>query len=491
MVTRTAQRERLRQYEGIREFVERVDALGELKRVNGADWELEIGTISELNAKKRDGPAILFDQIKDYPPGYRVLTGSMLTPSRVALVLGLPPTLDSHQMVEALRGKPRQWEAQSPEFPPEVIPASSAPCMENVLRGDDIDLLKFPTPKWHELDGNRYIGTGCTIITRDPDTGLVNVGTYRVGIHDKKRTGIMISPGKHGRLHMEKWHARGEPAPIAVSVGHDPLMFCFSALEIPQGICEYNYVGAVKGDAQRVFEGPVTGLPIPWDSEIAFEGFVSPTELQHEGPFGEWTGYYASGERPQPVITVEALYHRNDPIILGAPPGKPPYDISYFRTVFRSSMIKDALERAGVPDVRAVWVPPLGGNRLWLVVSIKQRYAGHARQAGFVACQVREGAYAGRYVVVVDEDIDPTNIEDVLWAICTRSDPVNDIDFIRRAWSTGLDPMIRANQPTFNSRAIIDACRPWEWMSEFPAVSESSPELVAKVREKWADKLEL
>ena len=145
----------------------------------------------------------------------------------------------------------------------------------------------------------------------------------------------------------------------------------------------------------------------------------------------------------------------------------------------------DYLEKAGVPDVRGVWISDIAGPML-VAVSIKQRYAGHARQAAYVASQGNPiGAYMGRYVIVVDEDIDPTNVRDVLWALCTRSDPAKDIDMIRQAWSSALDPIIR--KPTkafFNSRAIIDACRPFDWIEEFPKAISYSPELKAMLKQK-------
>jgi len=259
-----------------------------------------------------------------------------------------------------------------------------------------------------------------------------------------------------------------------------------AGLEVPLGINEYNYTGAIKGSPLRVTESPLHHLPLPADGEIAVEGIVPPDEVREEGPFGEWTGYYASGERPQPVIRVQAVYYRNDPIILGSPPNRPPNDYSYWRAVVRSAILHDAVERAGVPDVRAVWTHEAGGARMFNVISITQRFAGHARMAGFVACQIREGAYAGRYVVVVDDDIDPSNANDVLWAMSTRTNPAEDIDYIRRAWSTALDPMVRpGSEAMVNSRAIIDACRPYEWRHQFPAVAESSPELQAEVLKKW------
>ena len=204
-----------------------------------------------------------------------------------------------------------------------------------------------------------------------------------------------------------------------------------------------------------------------------------------EGPFGEWTGYYASGGRDEPVLDIKAVYHRNNPIVLGAPPNKPPDEQARYRAFMRSAQLRDDIEKAGVPDVQGVWAHEVGGSRLFLAVSIKQRYAGHARQAGHVAAQCHAGAYLGRFVVVVDEDIDPMNLEDVMWAMCTRSDPERSIDMIKRAWSGPLDPAIHPDQKGFNSRLIIDACRPFEWRDRFPPVSNLTPEQQKVARERW------
>jgi len=122
------------------------------------------------------------------------------------------------------------------------------------------------------------------------------------------------------------------------------------------------------------------------------------------------------------------------------------------------------------------------------VIAIKQAYAGHSKQAGMLAASCQSGSYLGRFVVVVDEDVDPTDSFDVLWAMCTRCDPVEDIDFIRRAWSGPLDPRI-ARGTASNSRAVIDACRPFERLADFPPVARASKELLAEVGIKFADVL--
>ncbi len=471
----------------LRKWMDKVAQMGQLKVIQQADWDLEIGCLTALNWKKNDGPALLFDNIKGYPAGYRVLTSSTSNCSRVALTLGIPTDLPPLEMSRVLRQKLRDWQSQIEMFPPE--PVKTGPVLENVQAGNDVDLFQLPAPKWHEQDGGRYIGTADAVVTRDPDTGELNVGTYRVMVSDKKTVCLHMSPGKHGRLHLEKYHAKGEPCPVAISIGHHPLIFRIACIEVPTG-SEYSFMGAVRQEPIKVIREEITGLPIPADSEIVIVGWCAPGETRAEGPFGEWTGYYASKQRPEPAIDVVRLYHRNNPIILGSQPGKGPNDSSFFITLVRSALLHNELEGAGVPDVKSVWCAEVG-LQLWIIISIKQRYAGHAKQAALLACQLRTGgAYMGRYVIVVDDDIDVTNMQDVLWALCTRSDPEKDIDIIRKAWSSPLDPTIRKPADDFsNSRAIIDACKPYAWIDEFPQTIEFNPELVDRVKRKWPDLL--
>jgi 4-hydroxy-3-polyprenylbenzoate decarboxylase len=146
------------------------------------------------------------------------------------------------------------------------------------------------------------------------------------------------------------------------------------------------------------------------------------------------------------------------------------------------------LEDAGVPDVQAVWLHP-AAFRFFTMVAIRQRYPGHARQAAVVASQCRAGAYLGRYVVVVDEDIDIYNPDDVIWALATRSDPAESIEIVRRAWSGPLDPIIPEGAKGFSSRALIDATRPYEWRDQFPPVNAVSPELKERLCQKYASLL--
>jgi len=472
-------------HKDLRDWLTQVEELGELKVVEGVHWDLEIGVITEELFRRR-GPALVFDGIPGYPKGYWVLVNALGSPKRLAFTLGLPPDRELRKLL-------KPWREKSHSLKP--IPmkyVEDGPVMENVYFDQDVDVLKFPAPKWHEYDGGRYIGTGSVDITVDPEEGWVNLGTYRVMIHDRNHVGFYISPGKQGRMHRERWFAKKEKMPVAISIGHDPLIYLAGGLEIPYGLCEYDWIGGVKGERVEVIKGRITGLPIPAHAEIVLEGFADPSHQLPEGPFGEWTGYYASGERAEPVIEVKAVYHRNDPIILGSPPGKPPTELHFYRAFLRSVAIQEQLEKAGIPGVKGVWCHEVGESRLFTVVAIEQRYAGHAKQAGVVASQCQAGAYLGRFVVV-DDDIDIMDLNDVMWAVCTRVDPAQDIDILHRCWSGPLDPMLspsqRERKEFFNSRAIIDATRPFEWRDRFPRVSESSPQVRERILNKWAERV--
>ena len=478
-----SQKTQVSEYRDLRKWMEQVESLGELKCLDGADWDTEIGSITEMCMQRPDAsPALLFDKIKYYPEGFRLLTNSLNTTKRVALTLHMEPISDRLEFVRRIKDRLGQEEY----IPPKVV--QDGPIFENVVEGKDIDMWKFPTPKWHELDGGRYIGTGSIDITQDPDEGWVNCGTYRVMIHDKDTLGFYISPGKQGRIMREKYFAKGEPCKVVVSFGHDPIFLCAGGTEIPRGLSEFDWIGGMQGYPVEVIKGEYTGIPFPAHSEIVIEAEAMPDELMDEGPFGEWTGYYASSMRAEPTMKVKRLYFRNDPIMLGAPPGRPPCEFNFMRCFLRSALIWREIEAAGLPDIRGVWCNESGCGRLMTVVSIKQRYGGHAKQAGMITAYCQAGAYLGRYVVVVDEDIDPTNIDDVLWAMCTRSNPENDIEIVRNSWSGPLDPILPpGGKKMFSSRAIIDACRPYDWIADFPPVAESSPEIRKEVADKWQE----
>ena len=472
------------EYNDLRDYIKVLERANWLKKVEHADWNLEIGTICEMNSE-RNGPALLFDKIKDYPEGYRLLTHFIFKPKKVQrLAFGIPDEMSDQDIV-------RDWKEKLSNYKPvPPVEVKTGPILENVLTGDDVDLVKFPTPFWHVMDGGRYIGTGDISINKHPDTGFINVGTYRVMIHDKNTVGYYQSPGVHGGTIREEYWQRGEDCPVVVCFGQDPMVFAASTMQLPWGVGELDFAGYLKGRPVEVITDDITGLPIPATAEIAIAGFAPPPEKESrmEGPFGEWTGYYAAEAINRPIIHVKKLYHRNNPILLGAPLSKAEpawYEIP----IHYAPTIWERLQTAGVLGIKGVW--SFGcGNRTIAVVSVKQGYLGHAQLVGTIAAAIPRGsAMSGKYTIVVDEDIDPSNWDEVAWAISTRVDPETAISFLRGHLNTPLDPSVspekRAKGDYTMARVIINACKPYHWIKEFAPVISSPPELRKRVREKF------
>ena len=190
----------------LRGYLKQIEEMGELRVITGAHWDSEIGQITELLFHQDSSPAVLFDYIPGGPKGFRVLVNSLgsFKSKRLGLCLGIPSEDRGIDFIKSWRRRSKEIKRVEPKF------VTDGPILENVEDGDEVDLLKFPTPKWHPLDGGRYIGTGSVTITRDPDEGWVNLGTYRVMVHDRNTLGFYLSPGTHASIQREKYRARGE-----------------------------------------------------------------------------------------------------------------------------------------------------------------------------------------------------------------------------------------------------------------------------------------
>lgn len=199
----------------LREYIDKCKAMGEFKLLEGADWETEIGAIAQWQVGDPNSPLLLFDKIKDYPQGYRVCCNMFRTIKREALALRLP--LDAKSGMDLVKAWREKVKHGITPIPP--VKVKTGPVMENVLKEEEINLFKFPVPKWHEHDGGRYIGTGHVVITRDPDEGWVNLGTYRVQVHDKNTATIYMSPGRHAGIMRRKYWDKGVGCPAVISIG--------------------------------------------------------------------------------------------------------------------------------------------------------------------------------------------------------------------------------------------------------------------------------
>jgi UbiD family decarboxylase len=466
----------------LREFLKDAERAGELEIIDGADPELEMGALFELSHENPYPPVLLFQNLKGCDKKFRVL-------SNVRTAKFVVGDLDM-EAVKAYRKRPK--EKREPIPPREV---NYGPLLENVEEGSAVDILKFPAPRWHEGDGGRYIGTECVVVVKDPDSDWINLGTYRVSVSDKQTLSVFIEPGKHGDVIRRKYWAKGEACPMAISVGQAPILGIVASTAARSGESEYAIAGGRLGRPVDVVRGKVTGLPLPADAELVFEGVMPPPSVdsRQEGPFGEWPGYYASDHRPEPVLQVKAVYYRNDPIILGQPPTRPTLPGRQIK-IPRVAQLWDAIEAAGVPEVRGVWKLPGGGSRFIDIVQIKQLHAGHAKMAGLVAAGCLPGAYMTRVVIVIDEDIDITDPAEVMWALATRWDPKTQTDIIDGCWTGHIDPALspakRDSGDITTSRMIIYAVRPWAWKDEFPKVNMVERDYADQVRAKWQGVLE-
>ena len=232
-------------FDDLREFIEKAQGLGECKIVEGAHWDVEIGRIAELSLSVPNSPLLIFDKVQGYPQGYRVVTNPFTSTRRVALGLGLPMELKGLDLIRAWRDKVSSVKPIPPVY------VKTGPVKENVLVGNDVDVLKFPTPKWHEFDGGRYIGTGCMVIQKDPDTGWVNLGTYRSQIVDRDTVTFHSVPGRHGAIIAKKYWDRGLSCPIAMVCGQGPQLWISAVSPVPIGINEYDWAGGLRKKAGR------------------------------------------------------------------------------------------------------------------------------------------------------------------------------------------------------------------------------------------------
>lgn len=468
-----------------RQWVNSVEDIGQIKTVTGADLETEIGVLTSLFQKEMEGPALLFDEIPGYPPGYRIVTNTMTSIKRIALTLGFSHDLKGLELIAKIREQltqlrplPLSWDQQGP-------------LTENVLQGNDIDLMKIPVPKLHDGDGGRYLGTGCIVIMKDPETGWVNVGTYRVMRSDARTCTIHIVTGRHGWMIRNKYWQAGKPCPVAIATGVDPLLYLLSGMEMPWDANEMELAGGWRGESLNVIPGPTTGLPIPANAEFAVEGFMTSGKMLPEGPFGEWRGYYSKPGGEEPSIDISCMMHRHAPILVTSAPCIPPSDTTYPRGFFRAALVWHQLSQAGVPGITGCWILPSGGDRSLLVVRMKQLHPGHSKQVGMMAAFAPAFNYGGVMVVLVDDHIDITNLEQLFWALATSFNPDRGIEVIDGTWG---NPLFKGQSSTpagFSSRVIINATIPWENKDKVPALINPDPKLIEQVKHKWSDLFEI
>jgi UbiD family decarboxylase len=470
----------------LREWLALVDNGGMLKRIEQpVDADEELAAIAYLATRTEDAPALMFEKLAGDNSGASVLVNMLgASKERYALAVGLDPSLSTAEMIAASRT------IMARRIKPTQVPKAKAPVNEIVLRDNAIDLTQFPAPKFWPGDGGRYIGTGDITLTSSADSGRLNVGVYRQMLHGPSRIGLYCSPGKHGLLDREGWWARGKPCEVVAAYGIDPVLFMLGAQAFGAGQSELDVAGGMMGRPVELTEAEFVSLPIPARAEFVVEGLLHPGDLEPEGPLGEFTGYYGRERSPQPVIEVKAVHHRRSPIFTHALMAKyPSCEIGAYYAIMRSARILDDLERIGVPGVVAAYAHPAAASG-WgmVVVSLQQKYAGHAAQVLALAAQCPAAAYYTKWVIAVDDDVDPTDMNDVLWALSTRCHPAEDLDLLRTTWSTGLDPsQFPPEARPYGSKVLINACKPHQHLKQFPQSTLLRRSTYDRVVERWQE----
>ena len=484
----------------LRSWIRELEIAGKLRRIRAeVDWDEEIGALARVNLAL-GGPALIFDNIKDHQDTVcsQLMTCGMGTKEQVLLMTRLQQDTSDKELVRHFKDV-----YQSP-IAPEMV--ETGPVKENILTGDDIDLHQFPAPKWHRLDGGRFIDTYCGVITKDPETGQANVGLYRGQVLSKNKIGKLMLPTQGWGGHFGKYKGKEGHMPVAVVHGwHDALPFCGGS-PFPKTVCEWDMIGAILGRPVELVKCETVDLEVPASAEIVVEGYINPDpdSFEEEGPFAEYPGH--SGGRPsrKPVLEVTCITHRNDPILRGAlegaRPGFPSEDSVLCAYSF-SAIAWNTLEQFGVDGIIDVWMPPVttGTN---IVVQIRKRYRGHAQQVANALWGTSSGQWFYKNVMVVEEDVDPRDKAAMDWAMAFRVNAgEGQLLTFGPTFGSVLDPSVPSDQTSVLkygtgrwTRVLIDATRNWEFEPNpewggrrLPPINTIDPVLEEKVRSRWSE----
>lgn len=450
----------------LRDFIARLEAQGELKRIAvPVDPRLEVTEVCD-RVLRAGGPALLFE----HPTGHAMplLANLFGTVRRVALGLGRQNVAELRELGELLahlrepqppRGVREAWQQvpiyrQALAMRPRRV--SGGPCLDVVLEGDDADLTALPIQTCWPGDAAPLLSWGL-VVTRGPDGGRQNLGIYRQQVLGRNRLIMRWLTHRGGALDWQAWQAArpGEPFPVAVVIGADPATLLAAVMPIPDGLSEYQFAGLLRGERTELL-ATASGLDVPARAEIVLEGVITPGDDADEGPFGDHTGYYNETER-YPVFTVQRLTRRRDAIYHSTYTGRPPDEPAMLGAALNELFVP--LLRRQFPEVVDFYLPPEGCSYRVALVSIRKQYPGHASRVMFgVWSYLRQFLYT-KFIVVVDGDIDVRCWQDVVWAISTRVDPARDLLLAERTPIDSLD--FASPVAGLGSKMGLDATNKW------------------------------
>jgi 4-hydroxy-3-polyprenylbenzoate decarboxylase len=489
----------LRAVKDLRDWIELLKAEGDFREVKAkVDWDCELATIARHCMSAKNGPALLFSNIKEHEKTWckKLFTNSVGSYDRFKMAFGLPKSTDLKTLVVKMR------EAYDRRLAPKEV--SKAPLKQNILKGKDINIFDIPVPKWHSWDGGRFINTFSPVITRDPDIGRHNMGIYRGMNADRNHISNLLAPSQGWGEHFTKLRSRREPMKVAYVYGCNPLLTILAASAMPRLVSEYDIYGGIVGEPLELVKCETSDILVPASAEMVIEGTVSfdPNDFMMEGPFAEHCGYYGGASSRKPTTKIDCITFRDDPIYQGScesiRPGWPTED-AYITSLSSSALVWNHLEQAGVSGVTDVWMN-LDGPFFMIYVQIRQNYRHQAKQVASAIWGMSFANWAFKNVFVVEEDIDIRDHGQLEWAFCTRVNPgMGDITIFDNHFGSVLDPSTPFEErdlAKFGSgkwaRCLIDATRNWDlglraaWNNQvFPPVVVLSKEEEALVRRRW------
>jgi 2,5-furandicarboxylate decarboxylase 1 len=428
----------------MRDWIRVLEEAGELVRVKKPVDPIENMGALLYGSRER---ALLFENIAGFP-NWTALGQAPANVRQAALALGVPV----HDLIPEFSRRCKQ------RLPPVVVP--DGPVHEVVLEGEQIDVTTLPAHMCGEKDGGRFISSGL-VIAKDPDTGTRNLSFHRMQIKAPRKLGILIYP-RHLSLIYRKYEERGQPMPVAIMIGHHPCYYLAAAYTGDFELDELELAGALLQGPVELLKTGHADLEVPAHAEITLEGFVLPHVREPEGPFSEFQDYYVAGMGNNPVVRIDRLTMRQDAIYYSIQNGSEMGGCVYHK-VPMSAAIYDRLKNVGgFVDLQNVMIMP---GIFGVVIQIRQRFRGEAKNIllGALSTQYQHPKVA----MVVDEDVDITNPAEILWALNTRVDPVNDIFLIPNARVHAMDPtgveVVPPGSTVWNrvgSKMGIDATKP-------------------------------
>ncbi|MCA3129649.1 MAG: 4-hydroxy-3-polyprenylbenzoate decarboxylase [Betaproteobacteria bacterium] len=482
-------------YRDLRDFLAQLESLGELKRIRvPVSPRLEMTEICD-RVLRAGGPALLFEN----PTGFSmpVLGNLFGTPKRVAMGMGVDSVAALREVGKLLaylkepeppRGLKDAWDKlpilkQVLHMTPKVL--SSAPCQEVVWEGADVDLGRLPVQTCWPGDAGPLVTWGLTV-TRGPRRARQNLGIYRQQVIGRDRLIMRWLAHRGGALDFRDHGLEkpGEPFPVAVALGADPATILGAVTPVPDSLSEYQFAGLLRGAKTELVKCLGSDLQVPASAEIVLEGVLAPGDTALEGPFGDHTGYYNEQDR-FPVLTVQRITLRRDPIYHSTYTGKPPDEPAILGVALNEVFVPLLVKQ--FPEITDFYLPPEGCSYRLAVVSMRKQYPGHAKRVMFgVWSFLRQFMYT-KFIVVVDEDVDVRDWKEVIWALTTRVDPSRDTLLVD---NTPIDYLDFASPVSgLGSKMGIDATNKWpgETSREWGKPIAMDEAVCRKVDALWAE----